>query len=47
MPHLTLYDELGDMPILGAIVRRSSEPFGRRGPNYPPKVYPMTRGTVP
>ena len=33
MPQLTLYDQLGDIPILGAIegVRRGSWPVGRRG----------------
>ena len=44
MPHLTLYDQLGDMPILGAIVGRGSEPVGRRGPESSPKVSSMTRG---
>ena len=48
MPHLTLYDQLGDMPILGAIVGRAgrgSEPVGREGPESSPKVSPVTRGT--
>ena len=46
MPHLTLYDQLGDMPILGAmpIVGRGLEPLGRRGPESSPKVSFMTRG---
>ena len=37
MPHLTLYDQLGDMPILGAIVGRpgsGSELVGRQGPIF-------------
>ena len=47
MPHnLTLYDQLGDMPILGAIVGRGSEPIGRRGPESSPKVSPMTGAPV-
>ena len=49
MPHLTLYDKLGDMPILGAIVgrgvARSRLPVGRRGPESSPNIYPMIRGT--
>ena len=49
MPHFTLYDQLGDMPILGAIIGRGdgrgSEPVGRRGPESSPKVYSMTKGT--
>ena len=32
MPHLTLYDQLGDMPILGAIVGRPGS--GRQGPIF-------------
>ena len=42
MPHLTLYDQLGDIPILGAIVGTwagsGSKPVGRRGPESSPKV---------
>ena len=47
MPHLTLYDQLGNMPISSAIngrnswVGRGSEPVGRRGPESSPKVPPM------
>ena len=44
MPHLTLYDQLGDMPILGAIVERGvarSRLGADRGPESSPKVSPM------
>ena len=46
VPHLTLYDQLGDMPLLGAIVGRGvawSWLGARRGPESSPKVFPMTR----
>ena len=42
MPNLTLYDQLGDMPILGEIVGQGVA--GSRGPESWPKVSPMTRG---
>ena len=50
MPHLTLYDQLRDMPILGAIVGRGgagrgSEAGGRQGPESSLKVSPSTRDT--
>ena len=51
MPHLTLYDQLGDMPIsiLGAIVGRGMDrsrlAVGRRGPESSPKVSLMTKCT--
>ena len=39
MPHLTLYDQLGDMPILAAIVGggggRGLELVGHQGPIFP------------
>ena len=45
MPHLTLYDQLEDMAILGVPIwaGRGSEPVGRRDPVPSPKVSPMTR----
>ena len=48
MPHLTLYDQLGDMPTFGhnSWAGRGSEPVGRRGPESSPKVFPKTRPTV-
>ena len=50
VPHLTLYDQLVDMPILGArrnsLAGRGSEPVGRRGPEFSLKVSPMTRGPM-
>ena len=47
MPHLTLYDQLGDMSTLGrnSWVGRGSEPVGGRGPEPWTKVSPIiTRG---
>ena len=48
MPHLTLYDQLGDIYAYlerNSWAGRGSEPVGRRGPESSPKVSPMTRGT--
>ena len=47
MPHLTLYDQLGDMPILGTIVGRgvARSQLGAEVPNLRQKSpLAMTRG---